>query len=108
MRGTTEKGDERRSYGVTDRRFVYLNGNIGRLQGLGGSWSAYGELQWQYSFDPLLLSERSGVGGDGVGRGFVPGNITSDCDFTLELEPRYSQVMGYSWLYSYQTYVLYG
>lgn len=63
MWGATKKDDERRSREVADGRFVYLNGNIGRLQGLGGPWSVYGELQWQYSFDPLLPSERFGVGG---------------------------------------------
>lgn len=102
MWGATKKDDERRSREVADGRFVYLNGNIGRLQGLGGPWSVYGELQWQYSFDPLLPSERFGVGGSGIGRGFAPGNITGDRGFALKLEPRYGQAVGYSWLRSYQ------
>ena len=107
MWGATKKDDERRSREVADGRFVYLNGNIGRLQGLGGPWSVYGELQWQYSFDPLLPSERFGVGGSGIGRGFAPGNITGDRGFALKLEPRYGQAVGYSWLRSYQAYAFY-
>ncbi|MFO6016884.1 two-partner secretion system transporter CdrB, partial [Pseudomonas aeruginosa] len=75
--------------------------------GLGGPWSVYGELQWQYSFDPLLPSERFGVGGSGIGRGFAPGNITGDRGFALKLEPRYGQAVGYSWLRSYQAYAFY-
>ncbi|KPD26725.1 ShlB/FhaC/HecB family hemolysin secretion/activation protein [Pseudomonas paraeruginosa] len=74
---------------------------------LGGPWSVYGELQWQYSFDPLLPSERFGVGGSGIGRGFAPGNITGDRGFALKIEPRYGQAVGYSWLRSYQAYAFY-
>jgi len=87
-----------------DGSFTYLEATLSRLQGLGGGFALYGEIQGQFSFDPLLPSERFGVGGARVGRGFAPGNITGDRGIAAKIEPRWGDYLGNDWIDSYQVY----
>jgi hemolysin activation/secretion protein len=87
-----------------DGTFTYLNGTIARLQGLGGGLQLYGEVNGQYSFQPLLPTERFGVGGARFGRGYPPGNITGDHGIAGKLELRYGGRVDSPVLDSYQLY----
>ncbi len=87
-----------------DSSFTYLNGTIARLQGLGGGFQLYGEINGQYSFQPLLPTERFGVGGSRFGRGYPPGNITGDSGAAGKIELRYGERVGLQILDSYQLY----
>lgn len=87
-----------------DSSFTYLNGTVARLQGLGGGFQLYGEVNGQYSFQPLLPTERFGVGGSRFGRGYPPGNITGDHGAAGKLELRYGDRMGLQFFDSYQLY----
>ena len=69
--------------------FTYLNGTLSRQQTLGGGWGAFAAINAQYSFNPLLLTERFGVGGSQFGRGYAPGNITGDHGIAAKVELQY-------------------
>lgn len=90
-----------------DGTFTYLNGTIARLQGLGGGFQLYGEINGQYSFQPLLPTERFGVGGARFGRGYPPGNITGDHGIAGKVELRYGDRVGLQLLDSYQLYTFF-
>ena len=60
-----------------------------RLQRLGDSpWSIYAEATGQMAATVLPDSERFALGGEGLGRGFAPGNTTGDSGYGGRLEVR--------------------
>lgn len=60
-----------------------------RLQRLGDSpWSIYAEATGQMAATILPDSERFALGGEGLGRGFAPGNTTGDSGYGGRLEVR--------------------
>lgn len=60
-----------------------------RLQRLGESpWSIYAEATGQAAAATLPDSERFGLGGESLGRGFAPGNTTGDSGYGGRLEVR--------------------
>jgi hemolysin activation/secretion protein len=84
--------------------FTYANVTFSRQQRLADQWSLYGEAVGQYSWDPLLPTERIGVGGQRFGRGYPPGNVTGDHGVSGKLELRYGDLTGWAVLDSYQVY----
>lgn len=102
--GATQKNDRGSRLTGAEGDFTFFEATVSRLQGLGGGFAVYGEVQAQYSLDPLFPSERFGVGGARVGRGFAPGNITGDRGVAAKIEPRYGDYLGKDWLDSYQVY----
>lgn len=102
--GATQKNDRGSRLAQAEGDFTYFEATVSRLQGLGGGFALYGEVQAQYSLDPLFPSDRFGVGGGRIGRGFTPGNITGDRGVAAKIEPRYGAYVGKDWLDSYQLY----
>ncbi len=92
--GASDTSDPVSRRNGADGTFTYLNGTIARLQGLGGGFQLYGEVNGQYSFQPLLPTERFGVGGSRFGRGYPPGNITGDHGVAGKIELRYGDRLG--------------
>ena len=65
---------------------------ISRVQRFGETpWSVAVEGLFQYSPDPLPVSERFSLGGDRMGRGFGPGNTTGDSGYAGRLELRHTR-----------------
>jgi hemolysin activation/secretion protein len=87
--------------------FTYLTTTLSRLQDLGHGFAVFASVSALYSFNPLLPSERFGIGGSQFGRGFAPGNITGDRGFAYKIEPRYGDRLGMKFFDSYQLYAFY-
>jgi hemolysin activation/secretion protein len=87
-----------------DGTFTYLNASLSRLQDLSGGFALYVELDGQYSFQPLLSTERFGLGGVRIGRGYPPGDITGDRGIGGTIELRYGEAVNISGITSYQAY----
>jgi hemolysin activation/secretion protein len=101
--GASNRG-ENTSRQTGEGTFTYANLTLSRQQYLAPKWSLYGEVLGQYSFDPLLPTERIGIGGTRFGRGFPPGNATGDHGMAAKFELRYGDVAGLAVLESYQVY----
>jgi hemolysin activation/secretion protein len=91
----------------TPATFTYLTTTLSRLQDLGHGFQLFGSINALYSFEPLLPSERFGVGGAQFGRGFAPGNVTGDRGFAYKIEPRYGDRFNLKYFNSYQVYAFY-
>ena len=102
--GASDSSDPVSRQTGADGTFTYINGTIARLQGLGDGFQLYGEVNGQYSFQPLLPTERFGVGGTRFGRGYPPGNITGDHGIAGKIELRYGGRVDAPVLDSYQLY----
>lgn len=87
-----------------DASFTYLRALVSRQQALIGGLSVYGEAVGQYSFDPLLPSERLPLGGASLGRGFAPANYTGDSGIGGTIELRYT---GFPSLRSFEAWQAY-
>jgi hemolysin activation/secretion protein len=73
--------------GSTD--FTAFDASLIRLQRIGETdWSIYALATGQLAGSTLPSSERFGLGGDTLGRGFAPGNTTGDSGFGGRLELR--------------------
>lgn len=86
--GASDRGDPLLSRADGDPAFEKVTFFAGRVQGLGGAWSAFGLVSGQYTRDPLLSSEEFGFGGQ-LGRGYDPSEMTGDRGIAGTLELRY-------------------
>jgi hemolysin activation/secretion protein len=102
--GASNSGENTSRQTSAGASFTYANATISRNQRLAEQWSLYFEANGQYSWDPLLPTERMGVGGQRFGRGYPPGNITGDHGIAGKLELRYGGLAGWAMLDSYQVY----
>lgn len=74
-----------------DEDFSVFDASLGRLQGFSDSrWSLFGFANIQLTNSTLPNSERYGLGGERLGRGFAPGNTTGDSGYGARLELRRS------------------
>ncbi len=87
--------------------FTKLFFQASRLQQLFWRLSAFGLLQGQYSFNPLLTSEQFGYGGSQLGRGYDPAEIIGDRGFAGSAEARLDFFPGYMLLQTLELYYYY-
>lgn len=87
--------------------FLLLGGTLARVQRLGDSWSVLIEGSGQWARDPLPSSERFGLGGERLGRGYAPGNTTGDSGFAGrgELRRAFSPGVGGGFAETAEAYV---
>jgi len=75
--------------GSPDEHFTTAILSAVRLQQLPvAGWSLYAKAVAQLTGDDLVSSERFGLGGDALGRGFAPGNTVGDSGYGGRLELR--------------------
>jgi hemolysin activation/secretion protein len=87
--------------------FTKLALEVSRRQTITDAWAVRGDLVGQKSFDPLLLTEQFGLGGDHFGRGFDPSEITGDDGAAASLEVQFTRYPGNAVLESYQLFAFY-
>ncbi len=92
-----------RANGRSDFTSIRLEGY--RLQNLSQGYSVLFAFSGQFSFDPLLVSEEFGVGGNQYGRAYDPFEIHSDQGMAAKLEVQYGSPFPESWLRDYQLYL---
>lgn len=74
-----------------EENFSVFDASLGRLQSFPDSrWSLFGFANIQLTNSTLPNSERYGLGGERLGRGFAPGNTTGDSGYGGRLELRRS------------------
>ena len=95
--------------------FTKINLDLSRLQALWGKFSLFGLFEYQYSFDPLLSSERFSYGGSSFFRGYTNAPLSGDSGIKGRAELRYGENFSaqkggslLSVLTSYQLYGFYG
>lgn len=87
--------------------FTKFSGDASRLQGLFGHFSLYGLVKWQYSFNPLLVSEQYAYGGSQLGRGYDPAEIIGDDGLAGSLELRFDWTPQFIFLQAIELYTFY-
>lgn len=87
--------------------FTKITFQANRSQLIHGRYSAFGTLQTQYSFVPLLASEQFGVGGSQLGRAYDPAEIIGDRGVAGSLELRMDTHPGKFLLHDAQFYLFY-
>ncbi len=106
--GASEKGDAdlSRVDGVPDATVVRVQG--ARYQPFGSTpWGLLTSVKGQYAWDPLLVDEEMGLGGETFGRGYDPSDITGDQGAAMTLELQYTRSVDSTWLRGYQAYGFY-
>lgn len=106
--GASDEGDAdlSRVEGVPDATVVRVQG--ARYQPFGSTpWGLLTSVKGQYAWDPLLVDEEMGLGGETFGRGYDPSDITGDRGAAMTLELQYTRSVETSWLRGYQAYGFY-
>jgi hemolysin activation/secretion protein len=87
--------------------YVKLNFQTSRLQQLFWRVSAFGVLQGQYTFQPLLTSEQFSFGGSQIGRGYDTAEIIGDRGMAGSAEVRMDYFPGQMLLQTLELYYYY-
>lgn len=87
--------------------YTKFAGTLSRVQSIKGAFSAYGILQGQYAFNPLLAAEQFTFGGSVLGRGYDVAEIIGDRGIAGSLELRYDYSLPKLKLNSLQFYTYY-
>lgn len=106
--GASDKGDAdlSRTEGVPDATVLRVQG--ARYQPFGSTpWGLLTSVKGQYAWDPLLVDEEMGLGGETFGRGYDPSEITGDQGVGMTLELQYTRAVDSAWLRGYQAYGFY-
>lgn len=74
----SHEGDTNLSRANGDAQAAKMELSIERLQRIGGGFTALIRAEGQYASDALLSAEEFGVGGNHLGRGYSPSEITGD------------------------------
>ncbi|TCM14357.1 hemolysin activation/secretion protein [Novosphingobium sp. PhB165] len=102
--GSSERDDPRLVRVNADGNFFYISGSLARLQPVFGHFAVFGQMDFQWSNDPLPTTERFGVGGPRNGTGYPPGAITGDSGLSVRGELRYGHELSNKWLTGFQIY----
>jgi hemolysin activation/secretion protein len=106
--GASDKGDAELSRvdGVPDATVLRVEG--ARYQPFGATpWGLLTSVKGQYAWDPLLVDEEMGLGGETFGRGYDPSDIAGDQGLGMMLELQYTRPVDSTWLRGYQAYGFY-
>lgn len=103
--GSVSGGDRSRTDGRSN--FTKTTMDISRLQAIGGRFSMLVDVQGQYAFVPLLVSEQFIFGGSVLGRGYDPAELTGDDGIAGKVEVRLDTYPGLYLLKNIQYYVFY-
>lgn len=98
--------DELTSRSNGKAEFTKVTMEATRLQRLTDDLSFYFATEGQYSFDPLLVGEEFGIGGE-YGRGFDFSELTGDHGIAAQFELQTSWDVDYDILQDYQLYMFY-
>jgi hemolysin activation/secretion protein len=89
--GATKTGSANLSRSQGESDFVKFTGAVSRLQNIpDASLSVLGQVEGQYSPNPLLSSAEFGYGGSRLGRAYDSSEITGDSGISAGLEVRYN------------------
>ena len=78
--------DNKRAYGESN--FIYLRGDLSRLQDLPRGFQLFVKAQGQLSDEPLVNSEQFSVGGQDTARGYLESEVLGDDAITTSVELR--------------------
>jgi hemolysin activation/secretion protein len=75
-----------------ESNFVYLRGDLSRLQNLPAGFQAFAKTQFQLSNEPLINSEQFSVGGQDTVRGYLESEVLGDNAIIGSLEIRTPEI----------------
>lgn len=104
--GARETGSTNLSRQTGHSDYKKIEVDLNRIQQINQDWQLYGALSGQYAWDPLLSSEEFGYGGQSLGRGYDPSEITGDHGISASLELRYQGMPAYKEV-NYEPFLFY-